>query len=296
MTVNSLVVIGDSVGFGVGDEDHPHPDKGVGAFLRRSLPTLSHYANHSRPGARMREVFEVQLPKALDNDPDLVVLIAGGNDVLRQSFDPNDVYWSMYGIVTTLQARGAEVLTMMLHDPNRKIRLPRRLASLLTRRVDLLNQVIRDVSRVRGAKCLDVRSLGDVYDGSLWHVDRMHPSRRGYHLLASNFAAILADSGHVVRDVTAPIPRTRSRRENLHWILRRGTPWFLKRCKDLFPGIGYLLVLETAKDLGRVLRSRLSSRKARASERRFAHLDAPARDRGGVEADLQDRRSCDLAA
>jgi len=254
--MGTLVVLGDSVGFGIGDEDHEHPHKGVGSFLHQALVDISAYFNHSRPGARMREVFEVQLPKALDHQPDVVVLIAGGNDVLRQSFDPTDIYWSMYGTITTLRDKGVEVLTMKLHDPNKKIRLPKRLARLLHQRVEILNLIIDDVSTLLGAKCLDVRQIGVTYDKPMWHVDRMHPSRFGYHVLARHFACLLSESGHAVRDVTAPIVRPRSRRENVRWMLRNGLPWFLKRCKDLFPGVGYLLILETSKDVVRVIRHR----------------------------------------
>jgi lysophospholipase L1-like esterase len=256
--MRTIVVLGDSVGFGVGDEDHHHPNKGVGSFLHQALVDFSAYFNYSRPGARMREVFEVQLPKALDHQPDVVVLIAGGNDVLRQNFDPTDIYWSMYGTITTLRGQGVEVLTMKLHDPNKKIRLPKRLARLLHQRVETLNLIIDDISSLLGAKCLDVREINTAYDKAMWHVDRMHPSRVGYHVLARHFADLLSYDGHQVRDVTAPIVRPRSRRENLQWMMRMGLPWFLKRCKDLFPGVGYLLVLETSKDVARALRKRRS--------------------------------------
>lgn len=254
--MRTMVVLGDSVGFGVGDEDHQHPHKGVGTFLHQALVGFSSYFNYSRPGARMREVFEVQLPKALEHQPDVVVLIAGGNDVLRQNFDPTDIYWSMYGTITSLRDKGIDVLTMKLHDPNKKIRLPKRLARLLNQRVEILNQIIDDVSNLLGAKCLDVRQINIAYDKAMWHIDRMHPSRFGYHVLAQHFANLLAHSGHEVRDVTAPIVRPRSRRENVRWMMRMGLPWFLKRCKDLFPGVGYLLVLETSKDVIRAIRKR----------------------------------------
>jgi hypothetical protein len=184
--------------------------------------------------------------------------------VLRQNFDPVDIYWSMYGTITTLRGRGIEVLTMKLHDPNKKIRLPKRLARLLHRRVETLNSIIHDVSELLGAKCLDVRQIGITYDKPMWHIDRMHPSRFGYHVLARHFANLLADDGHAVREVTAPIVRVRSRRENVRWMLRMGLPWFLKRCKDLFPGVGYLLVLETSKDAVRAVRRRRSGTDAAA--------------------------------
>lgn len=258
----SLVVIGDSVGFGVGDEDNCHPHKGVGAFLHQALVECSEYFNHARPGARMREVFETQLPKALHHDPDVVVVIAGGNDVLRQNFDPTDIYWSLYGTITTLRQRGIDVLTMKLHDPNQKIRLPKRLARLLNQRVEVLNRIISDVSELLGARCLDVRGIAVAYERAMWHIDRMHPSRVGYHILADNFARLLADAGHQVRAVPAPAVRSRSKQENVKWMVRMGLPWFLKRCKDLFPGVGYLLVLETAKDLVRAMNGRRARRSA----------------------------------
>ena len=268
--MRSLVVIGDSVGFGVGDEDSMHPHKGVGAFLHQALVDFSTYFNYSRPGARMREVLELQLPRALVHDPDVVVVIAGGNDVLRQNFDPTEIYWSLYGTVTTLRQHGAEVLTMKLHDPNRKIRLPKRLARLLDQRIEILNRIIDDVSDLLGAQCLDVRTIDVTYDSSIWHIDRMHPNRAGYHVLAMHFAKLLNDRGHRVRDVTAPLLRTRSRKENARWMLRMGLPWFVKRCKDLFPGVGYLLIIETSKDAIRAVRShRSTSRKSERQEPRL---------------------------
>jgi hypothetical protein len=127
---------------------------------------------------------------------------------------------------------------------------------LLHQRVETLNLIIDDISSLLGAKCLDVREINIAYDKAMWHVDRMHPSRFGYHVLARHFADLLSYDGHQVRDVTAPIVRPRSRRENLQWMMRMGLPWFLKRCKDLFPGVGYLLVLETSKDVARALRKR----------------------------------------
>ena len=294
--MRSLVVIGDSVGFGVGDEDNAHPNKGVGAFLHKALVNFSSYANYSRPGARMREVFEIQLPKALEHEPHVVVLIAGGNDVLRQNFDPDDIYWSMYGIVTTLRKRGAEVLTMKLHDPNRKIRLPRRLARLLHQRVELLNRIIDDVSGTTGAQCLDVRRIETAYDQRVWHIDRMHPNRIGYHMLARHFAEMLHACGHDVRDVTAPILRPRSRKENVKWMLRMGLPWFLKRCKDLFPGVGYLLVLETSKDAIRALRKRHIVAAIRRSEHTLSHFDLRSEHSRSIEAHQVNHASSSLAA
>ena len=54
--------------------------------------------------------------------------------------------------------------------------------------METLNHIIDDVSQLLGAQCLDVRKIDLTYDQRIWHIDRMHPNRTGYHLLATHFA------------------------------------------------------------------------------------------------------------
>jgi hypothetical protein len=104
--------------------------------------------------------------------------------------------------------------------------------------------------------CLDVRRLDATYERRNWHIDRMHPSTRGHLQLAEAFADLLARRGFATESPEGPLEATRTRSEDLVWMLRHGVPWFVKRCKDLFPGIGWLLLREIARDATQRLRVR----------------------------------------
>jgi len=255
-TARCLVVLGDSVSSGVGDERADTAEPGVGGFLRSALPGCRAYHNFARPGARAREVLEVQVPRALALEPDVALLIAGGNDVLRANYDPRDILHCLRHAAHHLTRRGAEVMLMRLHEPSRNIRLPRRLSRLLEERIDHVNAAVTSVTEEFDLACLDVRRLGATYERRSWHIDRMHPSTRGHLELAEAFADLLARRGFATASPQGPLEATRTRREDLVWMLRHGVPWFVKRCKDLFPGIGWLLLREIARDATQRLRVR----------------------------------------
>src|SRR5436309_1786285 len=81
-----LAVIGDSMAAGVGDDVPGYPAGGWAATVARVL-TLVHpdlaYLNLGERDRYAAEVREQQLPLALDFRPDLAVVLAGGNDLLR---------------------------------------------------------------------------------------------------------------------------------------------------------------------------------------------------------------------
>lgn len=244
-----IAVLGDSVGYGVGDEVAQHPDKGLGRFLREAFGSDAVYSNFARPGARALEVVESQLPAALTHAPDVAVVIAGGNDVLRSNYRPVEVHAALHTIVSSLRTRGAEVVTLRLHDPCELIRLPNRIQRVLRRRIDALNKVIDHVAADLDALLIDARRLGDVYDKSLWHVDRMHPSSLGYFHLAENVCDRLRHRGFELRPLTMPERSQRRNSRQLLWLLRNGLPWFVKRCGDLLPGVLLLWSCELLRDL-----------------------------------------------
>lgn len=243
-----IAVLGDSVGYGVGDESAEHPDRGLGRFLREAFGADAEYTNFARPGARALEVVAEQLPAALERSPDVAVVIAGGNDVLRSNYRPVEVHAALHTIISSLRTRGAEVVTLRLHDPCELIRLPNRIQRVLRRRIDALNRVIDHVADDLDALLVDARQLGNVYDKSLWHVDRMHPSPLGYFRLAEHVCERLTLRGFDLNPLTLP-SRSRSRRVGqMLWLVRNGVPWFVKRCGDLIPGMLFLWVCEVMRD------------------------------------------------
>jgi hypothetical protein len=91
---------------------------------------------------------------------------------------------------------------------------------------------------------METRSLESIYARQKWHVDRMHPSRLGHQFIADNFAHLLRMRGYEVGNVKISSTNNRSRKDSIIWMLKNGTPWFLKRSVDLLPAILILSIYE----------------------------------------------------
>jgi len=245
----TLTVIGDSAAFGTGDFDQDGNPRGWGYYLSQVFKDHTSYFNFSRPGAKSSEVREVQLAKALDSEPDICAVICGGNDMLRNGFDPKELEKNLLLTCDTLLSRGSEVLMVQLHDPNQLLRVPRLLKRVIRRRVDAVNSVYEKVAEECDVILIRTRNIPNVHDLRNWHIDRMHPGPYGHQLLAREMAQELILRGW---DLALPevVPLDlQSRRTKVIWLLRTGTPWFLKRSVDLLPAALILMALELCKIL-----------------------------------------------
>jgi hypothetical protein len=122
--------------------------------------------------------------------------------------------------------------------------MPRLVARICRRRVNAVNHATRKLSRRYGSILLETRSLEGIYSCDKWHVDRMHPSRIGHQFIADNYAAQLRKRGFEIGDVEFSSMNNRSRRDSIIWMVKNGTPWFLKRSLDLLPAIIFLSIVE----------------------------------------------------
>jgi lysophospholipase L1-like esterase len=245
--VATFAILGDSAASGVGDSDKNGVTKGWGYYLAKHFQDPLVYINLSRPGAQSAEVLEDQLPKALVFKPDIAAVIVGGNDALRNGFDPNKLHQNLRAIIFELKKSGAEVLLLQLHDPTQIVPLPRLLARVLSRRINAVNRVIHSVGREFSAQILLTRSIQDIYERKVWHVDRMHPSKYGHQLMATHFREILLRRNWQIDPIIIePTPIT-SKKSSVKWMLRNGTPWFFKRSFDLFPAALLLMSIEFFK-------------------------------------------------
>ena len=242
--MSSLVVMGDSAATGIGDPVGEGIYKGWGHYLFKALPKVKEYHNLSRPGARVNEMVTVQLEIALEIRPKIVIFIIGGNDVLRNNFDPTSMYRELAESIERLRKVGADVYAMNLHDPTRVIPLPRVLKKVLTRRVEAVNKIYEALSLNYELKLLNITQVEEVYDKSLWHIDRMHPNKIGHQKLATLFAELLRRNGHKSLPIYAEPAEVISRIDGLKWLLRNATPWFAKRSVDLLPVIVLLTICE----------------------------------------------------
>ena len=243
----TFVVLGDSAAYGTGDEISAGVFRGWAGFLAEAFQDGCDYFNFSRPGAKSTEVLEKQLPKALREQPDICALIVGGNDLLRNSFDPLLLYKNLKNCCQQLMAMGSEVIMVELHDPNQLLRLPRLMSRVLNRRVTAVNAVYRKVALEFEIITIKTRKIGDVHNRSNWHIDRMHPGPVGHFMLARSVAEQLRRRGWAVSLPHKLDVVQKSKTEKIKWLLRNGTPWFLKRSIDLLPAAVLLMVYELIK-------------------------------------------------
>lgn len=239
-----FAVIGDSAAYGTGDEIKPGEFRGWAKILADNFRNKCDYINYSRPGAKSTEISSIQLEKIKHHHPDLCAVIAGGNDLLRNNFDPELLYLNLQSTCKQLISIGSEILMLQLHDPNKLLKLPRLLARVLRRRVNAVNEVYDRIASEFDVVLVQTRSIPNVHDLKYWHIDRMHPGPMGHFLLARKFSELLRTRGW---DIQLPhnfeSPK-KAKLENIKWYLRNAFPWFLKRSIDLLPAAIYLMSVE----------------------------------------------------
>lgn len=202
------VAIGDST---VGGLEDPGPD---GAYvgwadrLARHLaavhPDLT-YANLAVRGLTAGEVRETQLDAALALRPDIAVVVAGVNDVLRPRFDRAALREHLFAMHGALRDSGARVATFTMPDMARVAPL----AVVLRGRLAALNEVTREVADVHGSVVADLAAEPLAADPALWHDDRLHANSEGHRRVALALAEGLGvDAG----DWREPLPSGQPRR------------------------------------------------------------------------------------
>ncbi|ASY09130.1 lysophospholipase [Candidatus Nanopelagicus limnes] len=245
----TFVVLGDSAAYGTGDEIKAGQFRGWAGFLADAFQEGCDYFNYSRPGAKSTEVVATQLPKALRQNPDICAVIVGGNDLLRNNFDPVLLYNNLRSCCQQLLAMGSEIIMVELHDPNQLLKLPKLMRQVLSRRVNAVNAVYRKVALEFEIVTVKTRSINNVHDRKNWHIDRMHPGPQGHFMLARNIADQLRKRGWAISMPYQLTLTHRSRSEKITWLLRNGTPWFFKRSFDLLPAAMILMIFEFCKSI-----------------------------------------------
>jgi lysophospholipase L1-like esterase len=245
----TFVVLGDSAAYGTGDEIKAGQFRGWAGFLADAFQEGCDYFNYSRPGAKSNEVLAIQLPKALRQNPDICAVIVGGNDLLRNNFDPVLLYNNLRSCCQQLLAMGSEIIMVELHDPNQLLKLPKLMRQVLGRRVNAVNAVYRKVALEFEIVTVKTRAINNVHDRKNWHIDRMHPGPQGHFMLARNIADQLRKRGWAISMPYQLTITHRSRSEKITWLLRNGTPWFFKRSFDLLPAAMILMIFEFCKTI-----------------------------------------------
>ena len=210
MSWRHYVAIGDSLTTGGGDpigglEGSSWADR-LAAALRPLHPDFR-YTNLARRGLRADEVRATQLAPALALRPDLVSLLAGGNDLFGPEWDARRYRDEMAAMLGALAASGATVITLTMLDPSAV--LPPRLARRLHPRLEEAHDLVRDLSRRHGCVCVDAWSLPAARDPRIWSADRKHPNALGSLLVAAEAARCLQGrAGVPIAGPSLPAPVT----------------------------------------------------------------------------------------
>ncbi len=139
-------------------------------------------------GARLAEIRDEQLAAALELEPDIALVVAGGNDAISRRYDAATVRRGLVDLVEPLIAAGAFVVTIGLFDLGRSGILPPEYAEPLTDRFDELDAITQDVAAELGTLHIDTHHHPRASDPAIFASDNMHANTRGH---AVAFAAVV---------------------------------------------------------------------------------------------------------
>jgi lysophospholipase L1-like esterase len=190
-----FAVLGDSVAEGVrepldGYRDASFADRTAEALGATRSPFA--YLNLGRRDARLAEVREQQLGRALEFAPDLAMVIAGGNDALSRHFDPEVLRAELVALIEPLREAGARPVTVGLFDLARSGIVPDPYAEPMAERFDLLDEITRAVAAEQGAIHVDTHHHPLAADIGIFSADRIHGNARGHAVAAAAVAEALA--------------------------------------------------------------------------------------------------------
>lgn len=225
------VALGDSTVEGLED---PGPDgvyvgwaDRLAVHLDATHPGLT-YANLAVRGLTAAEVRRTQLDAALALRPDIAVVVAGVNDVLRPRFDRDALRTDLFAMHSALADSGARVATFTMPDMTRVAPL----AVVLRPRIEALNDVVRETASRFGTAVADVAAEPLASDPALWHDDRLHANSEGHRRVALALAEVLGVDAGDWREPLPPVDdkaRLAVVARELGWVVSHLAPWLWGR-------------------------------------------------------------------
>lgn len=196
---------------------------------RRDEGQTFHYGNLAVRGLLLPAIVERQVPQALEIKPDLVSLVAGGNDILRPAVDVDHITDLLESAVVTLRDAGIDVLLSTGFDAKR---LP--IISATRPRVGMFNSTVWSIARRHGAYVLDTWGMQTLQDERMWSADRIHLLAEGHRRVAQ--AALvglgLEPDDPAWDDPLVPLPSRPTLVQlgiEVAWLRQHAYPWAQRR-------------------------------------------------------------------
>ncbi len=225
------VAIGDSTVEGLED---PGPDgvyvgwaDRLASHLAAARPEVT-YANLAVRGLTAREVRETQLERALALRPDIAVVVAGVNDVLRPRFDRAALREDLLAMHAALHHAGAQVAAFTMPDMAKVAPL----AVVLRGRLEALNEVVREAGERYGTAVADLAAEPLASDPAVWHDDRLHANSEGHRRIALALAESLGIDAGDWRTPLPEVPRSPVAAvvvREIGWVASHLAPWLWAR-------------------------------------------------------------------
>ncbi|MFJ8581434.1 SGNH/GDSL hydrolase family protein [Micromonospora sp. NPDC093277] len=233
MRWRNFVAVGDSFTEGMNDAYPDGSFRGWADLVATRLAAEAGpdfgYANLAIRGRLFSNIVAQQVPAALAMKPDLISFAAGGNDVLRRSFDADTFVPRFDSVIGELRSSGADVILFRFADV--MARLPGQ--RLVAPRVNLLNQAVGDVAERHGAILVDLYADDTYLNPMLWSTDRLHMSAAGHRRVAGQVLTALGvgcdEEWLLVPPHPAPTPWLAARAADLRWAGQHLAPWIKRR-------------------------------------------------------------------
>ncbi|WP_396642089.1 GDSL-type esterase/lipase family protein [Microbacterium sp.] len=236
------VALGDSITEGLCDASRAPADQYRGWADRLALLLASagaggasgfRFANLAVRSKRVRDVVERQLPAALALRPDLVSVLIGANDLVKQGADPRRLAAEVEAVVRTLRAAGCDVLLATPFLPHR------RAARIFARRFAHYNSELRRIATETGALLLDVEALPRISELELWADDGVHLRSAGHRLLAYRAADVLGiRDAEQLEALEASFHDDEESALAGRWLTAHALPWMWRRMRGRTAGDG----------------------------------------------------------
>jgi lysophospholipase L1-like esterase len=262
-TWQRYIALGDSFTEGLSDPDASSPDAFRGwadrlaGHLAAAAPTGSiEYANLAIRGRLLPQVLAEQVPVALAAEPDLVSLVAGGNDLLRPGADPDRLAADLEAAVVSFREAGADVLLATGVDP-RQTPIIRRTRG----RVAVFNAHLWSIAARQGAVVLDQWGAAWIQDARMWDPgDRIHLTVEGHRRTALAAAAALGvpvtgddTDWRTPLEPAPPQPAREVVAQELAWVRGFVVPWIGRRIRGESSGDGRAAKRPQPEPLGAIL-------------------------------------------